>query len=226
MRGLLAGLLLVSAIGVAQPDDPAALYDDAVAAIEWDLEDGWAFTELRLSDDRRWAARFDPRLPEAERWTLLTVDGRSPTDDERREFARDKDGYESADNRQRLRLVNAETLQLIEDSDTHWRFRFEPQEDEVEFVDNIDATLSIVKDGRYVDVIDLRNHSDIKPGFGTRIATFVMRMEFGPALADGPVVPKLMQIRVGGRALLFIGFDETEIIEYRDFEPVATGNKP
>ena len=30
-----------------------------------------------------------------------------------------------------------------------------------------------------------------------------------------------MKIQVGGRMLLFIGFEETEVIEFSDFEAVA-----
>jgi hypothetical protein len=33
-----------------------------------------------------------------------------------------------------------------------------------------------------------------------------------------------MAIKVEGRALLFIGFDETEIIEYSNFEFAGNGN--
>ena len=83
-----------------------------------------------------------------------------------------------------------------------------PDEDEVEFVDNVDASVRILKDGRHLQVVDLRNSADIKPGFGMTIGTFLMRLEFGPAVTDGPIVPKSMKIRVGGRMLIFIGFEE------------------
>ena len=39
----------------------------------------------------------------------------------------------------------------------------------------------------------------------------------------GPIVPRSVKVQLRGRALLFIGIDETEIIEYSDFEYAPTG---
>ena len=80
--------------------------------------------------------------------------------------------------------------------------------------------MRIIKDGRYLQFVDIRNNADIKPGWGTKIGTFRARLEFGPAVEHGPIVPKNMGIQVGGSVLLFFGFEETEVITYRDFEPL------
>lgn len=220
MNRLLA-LLLMAAAGAAQAQDYAALFEEAAARIDWDLEAGWAFTETRLSDDTLWVARFDPRRATGKKWELLSVDGRSPTEDERREFADDKKDSDTSDNDQRLDIVGIETLELIAEDDESWLLRFVPDEDEVEFIENVDATVRIMKDGRYLQSVDMRNNADIRPGWGTKIGTFLMHFEFGPAVVDGPIVPRHMKIQVGGSVLLFIGISETEVIEYRDFEAVA-----
>lgn len=214
-----AGIICFGAPVLA--DDYAALFDEAAGAVEWDIEKAWAFTETRSMDDERWVARYDPRRPDGEEWTLLSIDGRPPTAAESREFRDEKADVDTADSSNRVRIVGRETLELVEETDTRWTFRFTPDEDEAEFTESVDATASIRKDGPWLERIDLENHSDIEPGFGTRISTFVIRMEFGPAVVDGPVVPKRMNIQVSGRALLFIGFSETELIEYSDFEYVG-----
>ncbi len=214
-------LVLACAATAAHAEDYAALFEEAAAAVVWDLEDQWAFTESRLSDDTLWVSRFDPRRAAGERWKLLSVDGRAPTDGELREFANDKEDYETSASSQRLDIVGIETLELISEDDEAWLLRFVPDEDEIEFVDNVDASVRIMKNGRYLQLVDLRNSADIKPGFGMKIGTFLVRMEFGPAVINGPIVPQSMRIRVGGRMLLFIGFEETEVIEFSDFEPVS-----
>jgi hypothetical protein len=214
-------LLLLAGAGVAQAEDYAALFEEAAAKINWELEDGWAFTESRLSDDTVWVSHFDPRRPEGKRWQLLSVDGREPTGRERREFAHDKEDSDTSDNDQRLDIVGIETLELIAEDDEAWLLRFVPDEDEVEFIENIDATVRIIKDGRYLESVDLHNNTDIKPGWGTKISTFIVRFNFGPAVDDGPIVPQRMKIQVGGSVLLFIGIAETEIIEYSNFEPAS-----
>lgn len=207
--------------GAAQAQDYAALFEEATGKIEWQFEDRFAFTEARLSDDTVWVSRFDPRRAEGKRWELLSVDDRDPTDRERREFADDKEDYESSDNDQRLDIVNRDTLELVSEDDKSWLLRFVPDEDELEFTDNIDASVRIAKDGRYLQAVNLRNSADIEPGWGSRIRTFLVQYEFGPAVDNGPIVPKRMNIKVGGSVLLFIGFEETEVIEYRDFVSVS-----
>ncbi len=218
MKQLSAALLLACAINAAHAEDYTALFEEAAAAVVWNLEDQWAFTESRLSDDTVWVSRFDPRLGDAEQWTLLSVDGRSPTGRELREFAGDKEDHETSASSNRLDLVGVDTLELVAEDDESWLLRFVPNEDEIEFVDNVDASVRIMKDGPYLQSVDLRNSADIKPGYGMKIGTFLVNLEFGPAVADGPIVPTSMKIRVSGRMLLFIGFEETEVIEFSDFE--------
>ena len=76
----------------------------------------------------------------------------------------------------------------------------------------------IAKAGRYVEALEIDNFQDIRPGFGARLTEFRMRFSFGPAADDGPIVPQSIDVIVKGRALLFIGFDETESVKYSDFE--------
>jgi hypothetical protein len=175
-------------------------------------------------DGKRWVARHDPRNNEDERWTLVSVDEREPNEDELKEFAHKKEDHETSDSSRRVDIVDVDTVELLEETDEYWLLNFIPDGDEVEFIDNVDATVKIIKDGRYLDAIDLRNYADIKPGFGTKIGTFIVHFQFGPAIEGGPIVPRNMAIKVQGRALFFIGFDETEIIEYSDFEFAGNGN--
>jgi len=219
MNRLLLSLSIgVFAIPAAANDDYVELFEKAAEAVNWDFEEEWAFTETRLQDDLLWVARFDPRNPEDERWTLISVDGRAPSADERSDFAHDKADHDSSDSSQRVDIVGMDSLELVEETDERWIFRFTPEDDGVEFMQSVDAVLNIVKDGHWLESIDIRNHSEIKPGFGTRISTFLVQMQFGPATDDGPIVPLAMKVKVSGRMLLFIGFDESEIVSYKDFE--------
>jgi len=225
MNRLLISLLLAGvAAHATEAGDYVELFKKSAEAINWDFDEEWAFTETRLQDDLLWVARFDPRNPEDERWTLNSVDGRAPKKDELRTFAHEKEDHDSSDSSQRVEIVGIDTLELVEETDEHWIFEFTPQEDEVEFVQNVDAVLKIMKDGHFLESIDIRNRTDIKPGFGTKISTFLLQMQFGPAAATGPIVPLGMKVKVVGRALLFIGFDETELITYSDFEFAAPDN--
>jgi hypothetical protein len=224
MTRLLLTFFFVCAVTQVHAEDYKKLFEDAVATVDWELEKNWAFTESNLTDDKVWVGRFDPRKAEDERWTLISVDGRKPNEEELREFAHEKEEHETSDSSQRVNIVDVETIELLEETEEYWLLNFIPDEDEVEFISNVDATVKISKDGRYLEAIDLRNNADIKPGFGTTISTFIMHFQFGPAVKGGPIVPRNMAIKAKGRALLFIGFDETEIIEYSNFEFAGNGS--
>ena len=48
-----------------------------------------------------------------------------------------------------------------------------------------------------------------------------MRMEFGPAAEDGPIVPQSIKVHVTGRALFFVSFNELEATNFSDFGRVV-----
>jgi len=196
------------------------LLDEAIGNIEWEFEKEWAFTETSLSDGELFVGRFDPRLEDDQQWTLLSVDGKEPTSRQRRKYVHDKDEHrgDSDDDNRVTAIIEPDSLELVEETDGHWLFTFVPAEDQEAFMTSVDAKIRIVKDGRYVDSLEMRNFQDIKPGFGTKITKIQMRFTFGPALDAGPIVPKSMDVQVTGRALLFIGFDEIEVTKYSDFE--------
>lgn len=219
MKRLLIGLLFVAVTTHAtEPGDHTALFEEAVDAINWNFDDEWAYTETRLEDDVLWVARFDPRKPVDEQWTLKSVGGRAPTRDELRDFAHDKEDHDSSDGSQRTNIVGADTLELVEETDEHWTFNFIPEEDEIGFGKGVDAVAKIAKDGPFLESVNIRNRTDLKPGFGTKLTTFQFQMRFGPTTDGRAIVPLAMKVKVVGRALLFIGFEETEVVTYSDFE--------
>lgn len=205
----------------AAAEDYKALLDEAVANVEWNIEESWAFTETSLSEGELYVGRFDPRLEEDARWALLSVDGKEPTDDQRRKYAHDRNEHsddESDGDYRVVAMVNPDTLELVEETDEHWTFTFVPEQDDPAFRDSVDAKIRIVKNGRYIESLEMRNFQDIRPGFGTRITQLQMRFFFGPAIENGPIVPLSLDVQIRGRALLFIGFDETEVKKYSAFE--------
>ena len=162
--------LFLSAATPGLAEDYTALFEEAAAAIEWDIQKSWAFTETRLSDDKRWVARFDPRRPDGEKWHLRSVDGRAPTSDELRKFGHDKEEHDTSDDNSRIEVVQVDTLELKKETDSHWLLGFEPNEEKISLTENIDAIVAIRKDGRWIEAIDIHNLADIEPGFATKIS--------------------------------------------------------
>ena len=218
-------LVLTLAVSVQADEDYRALFERAVAAIDADFENDWAYTETRVTRERVYVGRYDPRRPHGERWQLVSVNDRDPTAEEVDEYLEDKSDDDSNDSEERLEtMVEADSIRLIEETAAqplrrllHALLGFDPQEDE-SFMDAIDATIRIDKRLGHLEYVDIRNHKTIRPAFGVRISKLVTRLTFGPAEPGGPVVPQSTQVEVKGRAYLLVGFDEEELTHYSDFE--------
>lgn len=231
MKILLAllALLGLSVATAATAEDYADIVNRAFAAIDNDYHAAWAFTEAGTEDGVTHVGRYDPRRPAGERWTLLSVDGRQPTGDEIADYLDNKDDYQRNDNddNDEIELINFESLELVEETDEYWIFSFVPngddEEDEMarEFMRQVDATVKIIRDGHYLEYIDLHNDKPIKPAFSVKISRFVTRLTFGPAGDSGPIVPLTVDVQIKGRAMLLVRFDEMESTHYSDYEYVG-----
>ena len=219
LRGLAFLTCALLAFSSLQADENyAELFEQALKSVSFDFQREWAYTETSVSDGRVWVGRFDPRNPRDERWTLQSVDGQDPTDDEIEEFLDDRDEDDDGDDGDVEQLVEADTIRLVEETDDYYLLSFIPDEDEVEFLESVDATIRINKPDGYLEYIDVHNNSTIKPTFGVNIAKLITRFTFGPAAADGPIVPLSLQVEVKGRAYLLFSFDEQELKSNSDFE--------
>ncbi len=212
---------LVVPVTLHASEDYGALVEDAIEALDSGYYEEWAFTETKLEDGKLWVGRFDPRKPQKERWSLLSVDGREPSDEEIDDYVDDQDDPSGSDDRNLSAMIEPGSLRLIEETDEFWRFEFVPSEDEEAFLKNVDSTLSIMKDGRYLSEIELFAKRPFKPGFGVRFDEFLTRLTFAPVADGGPVAPRTVDVKVKGRAVLVFRFDETTALAYSDFAHVG-----
>jgi len=214
----------------AGASDYSVLLDEAAAALNDDYYRDWAFTETSVEADVTTVARYDPGRPAGERWNMLSVNGRAPTDEEIADFVDERAEEESGDygedddsDKDVVEIVQPDSLSLIEEADAYWLFSFVPEEDEDDegFLENVEATLKIVKDGPYIESIILRSNKPFRPQFGVKVKDFLTRLEFGPAASEGPIVPISVDIKIKVRAYLVIGIDETISTTFSDYEYVG-----
>ena len=206
----------------------AAILQDAANAMDDDYMQEWAYTETSIESDTHTVGRYDPRQPEGERWQLLSVDGRTPSVQEIANYAEEKEndnGSSSANDGDNdvSDIAEPDSLRLIEQTDDYWLYSFTPAEDddEEEFMQHIDATMKIVKDGPYIEYIDLHSNKPFKPQFGVKVKEFVTRLMFGPAAGGGPIVPLSVDVRIKARAFIAIGIDESMSVSFSDYEYVG-----
>ena len=232
-KGLFAVIaLFVTSTACAQAphDSYEALFQSAIQAITWDFHEDWAFTVTSSGKDSHRVGRFDPRQPEDERWTLLTIDGRAPTDEESAEYAEndhhfgagDSDDDDGDDNA--IDMVEPGTLRLVEETDDYWLLSFVPTDDDQEddvgrkVLKSMQGTVKIIKDGEYLAYIDIHNEKPIRPKVGVKMRKFLMHMSFGPIAEDGPVVMRSMDFAIKLSAFVLVRVSEAESMAFSDFE--------
>lgn len=186
----------------------------AFAALDNDFERNWAYTESSTEEGRTWVGRYDPRLPAGGRWSLSSVDGRTPSARERDDWLADRVENEARDDEHDpdAGIVTPGSLVLLAEDEASWLFGFTPaadgDEESRKFLAEVDGTLRIRKDGTWLEEFHLTNESPIRPASGVKISRFETLLNFGLAAPGGPVVP------------LAIGFDEQEQVRYSDYELV------
>ncbi len=213
---LLSVCVLLASSSLAAEEDYNAIFEQAMQAIDSNFDETWAYTETQANSEGTWVGRSNPSRPPGERWQLLSVDGRDPTDKELEEYLEDKyrehnkDGDNGVD-----AMIEPDSVHLIEDADDHWLFGFVPDDEEI--MNSVDATIRIDKNSGHLEYIDLRNHETIRPATGVKISKLKTRLDFGPAVEGGPVVPLRAQVEIKGRAYLVVSFDEQEDLRNSDF---------
>ncbi len=219
-------LLLLLASSFASAETHEEIVERAFDNMETRVRDHWAFTQTTSNEVGLFAATYDPRREE--KWDLLTVDAREPTDEEREDFLADKNrernrGDDDEDGGESRSMVSPGSVELIEETDAYWLFDFNPKtdsDDEAKFMRHVNGELRVEKEGHYVAYLAMKNTRPIKPGKGVKLAEFDIRMEFAPKADGSAVLPKLVRSKVKGRAMLVVRFDEEDVVEFSDYERV------
>ena len=217
-------VLLILAASVSHAESYEALVERAFDALETRIRDHWAFTRTQTSAEGTFVATHDPRREQP--WELLTVDGREPSSDEREEFLSDRArerGDDDGDEDENRSMVSPGSIELIDETDERWQFDFSPvadTDDERKFMDAVEGRLEVAKDGHYVREIRLRNLRTIKPGKGVKLEVFDTRLEFAPSPDGGAALPARVHTKVKGRAMLVMGIDEEQTVEFSDYRRV------
>jgi hypothetical protein len=223
LRACIVAFAMLHLAGVAHAEvDHDAIFEEAVQALNNNYRQSWAFTETSVETEAVLVGRFDPRRPSGERWTLLSIDDREPTADEIEDYLDDRDDDEGEENTDSVDImVEDGSLVLLEETNEHYLYSFTPSGNDEDFMEYVDATIKIVKDGPYIEYIDLQASKPFRPQFGVKVSEFTTRMSFGPAAEGGPIVPRLIDIRIKLRAFVVINVDEKNFISYSDYEFVG-----
>ncbi len=153
-------LSLITAPATFGAEDLDQLFKSAVEAVDFEFHETWAYTETRVDSEHVWVGRFDPRRTSNQRWQLLSVDNRAPTEKEAEQYQEERIGDHSGNENDSVEaMVEPDSVRLIEETGDYWLLGFNPGDNEHAVVDGLDATIRINKAGPYLEYIDLRTRS-------------------------------------------------------------------
>ncbi len=214
-------LFLSAMLSAGEP----TLVQQALDGIGSASHDDWAFTETTVTNSTTIVKHHDPTRAEGERWTLVSVDGRPPTDDEREEILGDDGEDDSSegggDSDDELRaIITPNSLKLVDDSPTHATYSFEPvaeDDEDAKLFANVDATLRINKDGPFVEEMEMRSRGPFSLRTGIKVKKFLTLFTFVPVGSEGTVLPEVIDTRFLGRLFLVKKINETVRVTYSDY---------
>ena len=217
--------LLASGFALSTESD---LVERALANMDAVSIDEWAFTETSIHNGITLVKRHDPSLAQNERWSLVSVDGRPPTDEEREEHLRENDQAgddqpaESGDEEQgEIRaMISPDSLTMLEETASHIVYSFEPaaeDEGEAKMYEQMDATIRVSKDGPFVESLEMRNREPFSAAFGVKVKEFLTVLTFSQVGSDSVVLPSTVKVRMAGRAFLIKKIDESVEVIYSDY---------
>lgn len=193
-----------------------------------DLED-WHYTRTRESEEGSLTDRHDPDLPGEAHWQLVSVDGRAPTEDEVRDYEKDRadhsDREQRASRAEMLQVLAPGSVELLDASGEVHRYAYRlrsPDGKRERVYAALEGELEVVDaaGGPWVREVRLWNTDILRPILGVRIDTADLRFEF--AVQDGWVLPVAVEASWDGEFLMLKELGTDLRFTLSDFRRVDT----
>ncbi len=235
---ILAGLFIATGAQAAQDGELRAAMAEELAhapelprnAIlryaETDLEQ-WHYVRTRISEDGVIVDRHDPTLPGAEHWQLVSIDGREPTERERRDYNKDRADHSDREERARgeelVRVLRPGSITYLGDEGDAQRYgyalRSPDGKREREFA-ALEGELLIDPDPEAPWVREVRvwNSETLRPYLGVRIDEAELSFTFD---RQGDwVLPRSVEARWAGEFLMLRDLGSEIIYTLEDFRHI------
>jgi|694.fasta_scaffold16786_8 hypothetical protein len=221
---LLLFLLLALALNASPVTPPEAIPDDlrtALANYRAEGTRGWAFTQSTRASGKGLVERYDPRLPEFRRWSLLQKDGRAPTEQERQTYAEQQTRRSRGDTAPNVKeQIDEATAERLQDDGTrvHWRFRLRTTEEDDRSAAHMTATFVLHRPTSTIERMELASFEPFKPVTGIAIDQARTVVEYSLPEGDRPTLLQRITVTLRGRAWWIKSLDDDMEVVYSDFE--------
>ena len=174
----------------------------------------WRYRRTRISEDGVTVDLHDPTQPGEAHWELVSIDGREPTEKERRDYNKDRADHSLEEERARaeeaMSILVAESLELVENTDGHQRYSYRlqsPNGKRERTFERLTGELLVVEPAGEAWVREIRvwNREILRPWIGLRVDE--AGLEFRFHIQDGWVLPQQVLAHWSGE---FLGLKDIE----------------
>ena len=214
-----------SASGLAAEVDEeaysASAVANALAALDArKLDEHWFFTLTIDHEGEQRTVRSDPREPPALRRTLVSVEDRPATEEERRSFRAEEEeriAEENTGEQGFSRLVDIASLNLLGIDGDVAEYAFVPVIPKLEKAsDSLRGKLLLDWQQGDIRSIDVFNVEKFSPAFPVSVEHFLLRFEFSQTAGHNLLA--LTESRTRGTLALVKAFDSTTRIEFGEYK--------
>jgi hypothetical protein len=222
----------VAAAREALSDTPALFRDALLFSTATDLEQ-WHYLRTRHGEERVIVDRHDPTLPGEAHWQLVSIDGREPTEDERRDYEKDRadhsDADERANNEDWVKVIAPDSVRLLGTEGDTQRFGYRMQSPDgrrEKLFAGLEGDLLVVDDAKpgWIREVRLWNTDILRPALGVRIDS--VKLVFRFTRQDEWVVPTELQARWEGEFLMLKDIGDEIRFTLADFRHRDTPSEP
>lgn len=206
-----------------------ATIDQAINNFEATQLDQWAFQVSRYEneegDETSSIERFNPQQADAARWQLLALNNRSPTLDEQIDFQQRKQDTETSISLRLSELIQTDSLVVVSEDKAYIRASFDVYLDRfgADASKHLKGTLAFVKDGEFIEQVEITNTDSFSPMFGATIDKLELDLAF--VKINQAVLTQRIALNMQGRFAVFTEIDEVSSDVYSDYQylgPCAT----
>lgn len=237
--GLSLGILLTTGSALAAADErlrmamaealshaPALPREAILRYAATDLEQ-WHYQRTRRSEEGVVVDRHDPTLPGEAHWQLISIDGREPTDRERRDYEKDRADHSERDERARgeelVQVLRPGSIAYVGDEGDAQRFSYglqSPDGKRKRVFEALEGELLIESDvdSPWVREVRVWNSETLRPYLGVRIDEAQLSFTF--ERQGDWILPQTVEARWTGEFLLLRDIGNELFFKLEDFRHV------
>ena len=197
----------------------------------------WAYTRTTIQgkdkEQQTTIESFDPSQPELTQWTLISDNGKTPTDKQQQSYRKEqvdkiKQAKEQQSNDQQeqekalVDMIEFNTITIVKEQANQAQLSFTPKLEKMgkDSQKHLAGTIIFDRSTNQVSQLLIQNTAELNPALSVTLKQFSMAFEL--TYRQQSLLPKQINIDIYGKAAIFTTIDQKTQEAYSDYKYVGT----